>query len=119
MRIAGAATGHADAAARASVPAAPAGQRDEQWATAPGTVRTKPTVVPVEPHAPERSRRSTWSARRCAAEAWPSVGKGPDGAGMAHEPRAASRDEEHGDAELQRAEVGRDRRGLGLGSLQR
>ena len=40
-----------------------------------------------------------------AAEAAAERGEGPDGAGLAHEPRGASRNEEHGDAALQRAEV--------------
>ena len=40
-----------------------------------------------------------------AAEAAAERGDAPDGDGLAHEPRGASRDEEHGEAALQRAEV--------------
>ena len=40
-----------------------------------------------------------------AAEAAAERGDAPDGVGLAHEPRGASRDEEHGEAALQRAEV--------------
>ena len=63
-----------------------------------------PTVVPVEPHAPEEQPVDV-VGEALAAEAAAERGDGPEGVGMAHEPRGASRDEEHGDAGLQRAEV--------------
>jgi len=63
-----------------------------------------PTVVAVEPHAPDEPPVDV-VGQALAAEAAAERGEGPDGAGVAHEPRAASRDEEHGDAALQRAEV--------------
>lgn len=63
-----------------------------------------PTVVPVEPHAPEEPPVDV-VGDALAAEAAADRGEGPEGVGLAHEPRAASRDEEHGDAALQRAEV--------------
>jgi hypothetical protein len=65
---------------------------------------TGPTIVPVEPHAPEEPPIDV-VGEALAAEAAQERGDGPDGAGLAHEPRGASRDEEHGDAALQRAEV--------------
>jgi hypothetical protein len=63
-----------------------------------------PTVVPAEPHAPEEPVIDV-VGEALAAEAAAERGEGPDGAGLAHEPRGASRDEEHGEAALQRAEV--------------
>ncbi|HEU4545865.1 MAG TPA: hypothetical protein VFR88_06205 [Microlunatus sp.] len=63
-----------------------------------------PTVVPVEPHAPEQPPVDV-VGDALAAEAAADRGEGPEGVDLAHEPRAASRDEEHGDAALQRAEV--------------
>ena len=53
---------------------------------------------------PRKSDRSTWSARRSTLRR-PARRAGSDGADFAHEPRGASRDEEHGDAGLQRVEV--------------
>lgn len=63
-----------------------------------------PTVVPVEPHAPKEPPVDV-VGEAIAAERATEVGEGPGGAGVAHEPRGASRDEEHGDAALRRAEV--------------
>src|SRR4051794_33881072 len=63
-----------------------------------------PTVVLEEPHLAEGPPIDV-VGQALAAEAAAERGEGPDGAGMAHEPRAASRDEEHGDAALQRAEA--------------
>jgi hypothetical protein len=63
-----------------------------------------PTVAPVEPHAPEEPPIDV-VGRALAAEAALGDRESPAGAGVAHEPRGASRDEEHGDAPLQRAEV--------------
>jgi len=63
-----------------------------------------PTVAPTEPHAPEEPPVDV-VGEALAAEATAERGEGSAGAGMAHEPRGASRDEEHGDAGLQRAEV--------------
>ena len=62
-----------------------------------------PAVVQTEPHLPDEAPVDVVGealAREAAAER----GEGPQGAGMAHEPRGASRREEHGDAALQRAE---------------
>lgn len=63
-----------------------------------------PTVVPAEPHAPEEPPIDV-VGDTLAAEAAAESGEGTDGADLAHEPRGASRDEEHGGAALQRAEV--------------
>jgi hypothetical protein len=65
---------------------------------------TSPTVVPLEPQTPEEPPVDV-VGEALAAEAAAKGGDGPDFAGLAHEPRGASRDEEHGDAALQRAEV--------------
>jgi hypothetical protein len=86
--IAGPTTAAAAAAAVSDVPGGPPG----------------PTVVPVEPHSPEEPRVDV-VGDALAAEAAAGRGEGPEGVGMAHEPHGASRDEEHGDAALQRAEV--------------
>jgi hypothetical protein len=59
-----------------------------------------PAVVPGEPHAPEEPPVDV-VGEALAAEA----ASEREGFGMAHEPRGASRDEEHGEADLQRAEV--------------
>jgi len=87
--------GHRDLDAAEPKPAAPA----EEETVPPG-----PTVVLEEPHAPEEPPVDVVGAA-LAAEAELGDGQVADGAGMAHEPRAASRDEEHGDAALQRAEA--------------
>ena len=63
-----------------------------------------PTIVPVEPHAPDEPPIDV-VGQALAAEAALGDRDSPDGAGLAHEPRGASRDEEHGDAPLQRAEA--------------
>lgn len=68
-------------------------------AAAPG-----PTVVVAEPRPPEGPVIDV-VGQALATEAELGEGQTSDGAGMAHEPRGASRDEEHGDAALQRAEV--------------
>jgi hypothetical protein len=62
-----------------------------------------PTVVPAEPHAPQEPPIDV-VGEALAAEAAVEPTGAPDGVGLAHEPRGASRDEEHGDAPLQRAE---------------
>ena len=62
-----------------------------------------PTVVPAEPHAPDEPPIDV-VGEALAAEAAAERGEA-FGAGLAHEPRGASRDEEHGEAALQRAEV--------------
>ena len=62
-----------------------------------------PTVVPAEPHAPEEPPIDV-VGEALAAEAAAERGEA-FGAGLAHEPRGASRAEEHGEAALQRAEV--------------
>ena len=63
-----------------------------------------PTVAPVEPHAPAEPPVDV-VGEALAAEAAREDGQGPEGVGLAHEPRGASRDEEHGDTGLERAEV--------------
>jgi len=63
-----------------------------------------PQVVAVEPHAPEEPPIDV-VGQALAAEAALGDRESPDGAGLAHEPRGASRDEEHGDSPLQRAEA--------------
>jgi hypothetical protein len=63
-----------------------------------------PTVVPAEPHAPPEPPVDV-VGEALAAEAAAEPTETPDGVGLAHEPRGASRDEEHGDAPLQRAEA--------------
>jgi hypothetical protein len=63
-----------------------------------------PTIVLEEPHAPEEPPIDV-VGQALAAEAALGDRAIPEGAGLAHEPRGSSRDEEHGDAPLQRAEV--------------
>jgi len=63
-----------------------------------------PTTVPVEPHAPEEPPIDV-VGQALAAEAALGDRGSPEGAGVAHEPRGSSRDEEHGHAPLQRAEI--------------
>jgi hypothetical protein len=58
----------------------------------------------VEPHAPDEPPVDV-VGEALAAEAAAEGAAGPDGAGMAHEPHGASRDEAHGHAALPRAEV--------------
>ena len=72
--------------------------------SAPTRVPPGPSVAAVEPHAPEGPPVDVVE-QALAAEQAQQRGDGPDGDGLAHEPRGASRDEEHGDSELQRAEV--------------
>jgi hypothetical protein len=63
-----------------------------------------PTIVAAEPHAPQEPPIDV-VGQALAAEAALGDLERPEGAGLAHEPRGASRDEEHGDAPLQRAET--------------
>jgi hypothetical protein len=63
-----------------------------------------PTIVPVESHAPDEPPIDV-VGRALAAEAALGERESPEGAGLAHEPRGSSRDEEHGVAALQRAEA--------------
>jgi hypothetical protein len=63
-----------------------------------------PTIVPVEPHPPEEPPIDV-VGEALAAEAALGDRESPDGAGLAHEPRGASRDEEHGDTGLLPAEA--------------
>jgi hypothetical protein len=83
-----------------------AGQTDWEAAAEPHVegVPREPTVVPVEPHAPEEPPIDV-VGQALAAEAELGTREIPEGAGLAHEPRGASRDEEHGDAPLRRAEA--------------
>jgi hypothetical protein len=69
-----------------------------------GGAGASPTVVLTEPRAPEEPPVDV-VGEALAAEAAAQGGQGHDGGGLAHEPRGASRDEEHGDAALLRAEV--------------
>jgi hypothetical protein len=62
------------------------------------------TTLPVEPRAPEEPPVDV-VGQALAAEVSLGDRQSPEGAGFAHEPRGASRDEEHGDAPLQRAET--------------
>ena len=76
-------------------------RQDER--TAPSPARAVPTV-PREPSVPDGPPVDV-VGETLAAEAAAARGDAPDGDGLAHEPRGASRDEEHGEAALQRAEV--------------
>ncbi len=67
-------------------------------------VGEEPEVVLAEP-APPAEPPVDVVGEALAAEAAAERGEGDYLDGMAHEPRGASRDEEHGDAALQRAEV--------------
>jgi hypothetical protein len=71
--------------------------------TSPPQPQRRPDL-PVEPHAPEEPPVDV-VGEALAAEAALGNRQSPVGAGFAHEPRGASRDEEHGDAPLQRAET--------------
>ena len=113
IHVAGAAAGLAGDVARETAHALWTDQGDEHVAHRQGAGSTNvtddpdiagPTVVPVEPHAPEEPPVDVVGAA-LTAEAADERGEGPDGAGIAHEPHAASRDEEHGAATLQRATV--------------
>ena len=75
-------------------------------APAPGPAQAVPVVpvVPTEPSVPDGPPVDV-VGETLAAEAAAERGDAPDGVGLAHEPRGASRDEEHGEAALQRAEV--------------
>jgi hypothetical protein len=88
-----------------SVPDAAPEPTQADSASSPDTdVPPGPSVVAVEPHAPEAPPVDV-VGQALAAEQAQQRGEVPDGDGLAHEPRGASRDEEHGDSELQRAEV--------------
>jgi hypothetical protein len=102
IRVAGAAAGLAGTVARETAHAL----RSEPGAGAVGdvTVPPGPAVVPAEPHVPDAPPVDV-VGEALAGEAAVERREGRQGAGMAHEPRGASRDEEHGDAALQRAEV--------------
>ena len=63
-----------------------------------------PRIVAVEPHAPEEPPIDV-VGQALAAEAALGDRERPEGSGVAHEPRGASRAEEHGDAPLQRTEL--------------
>lgn len=62
-----------------------------------------PTVVPAEPRAPQEPPVDVVGEALAAEAAVEPTGH-PDDVGLAHEPRGASRDEEHGDVPLQRVE---------------
>jgi cell division septation protein DedD len=80
-------------------PGPPAPEADDRTDVAPG-----PTIVLAEPHAPEEPIIDV-VGEALAAETAPADEEGAADLAFAHEPRGASRDEEHGEAELQRAEV--------------
>jgi hypothetical protein len=63
-----------------------------------------PAMVPVEPRAPEEPPVDV-VGQALAAEARRDAGVGAGGAGFAHEPRGASRADEHGDLAWQRLEA--------------
>lgn len=71
---------------------------DDDVSVAPG-----PTTVPVEPHAPEEPPVDV-VGRALAAEARGDQAP-THGAGFAHEPRGASRDDERGEVPWQQAEA--------------
>jgi hypothetical protein len=100
-RVAGAAAGLAGTVVRETAHALRAGPADQPVSGG----ASEPRVVPVEPHAPEEPPVDVVGETLAAEAAAPSAEELLPDAGMAHEPRAASRDEEHGDATLQRAEV--------------
>jgi hypothetical protein len=106
IHVAGAAAGLAGTVARETAHALRADRSEEDLPHRRGADAdlAGPTVVPAEPHAPEEPPVDV-VGDALAAEAAADRGQGPEGAGLAHEPRGASRDEEHGDAALQRAEV--------------
>jgi hypothetical protein len=88
-----------------SVPDAPPEPTRAASTSPPDTdVPPGPSLVAVEPHAPEAPPVDV-VGQALAADRAQQRGDGPDGDGLAHEPRGASRDEEHGVSELQRAEV--------------
>jgi len=89
----------ADGASAAAGATAFAGAGDSDVEGAP----PGPVVVAAEPQAPEEPPVDV-VGQALAAEAAAERGE-TNGAGMAHEPRGASRDDEHGDAGLQRPEV--------------
>jgi hypothetical protein len=80
------------------------GDADESGTGADRQAPPGPTVVPAEPHAPQEPPIDV-VGEALAAEAAAERGQATAGAGLAHEPRGASRAEEHGEAALQRAEV--------------
>jgi hypothetical protein len=112
--VAGSTAALAGTVARGTAHGLRAGRDDEHAAPPPGAGSpapgdaagdgTSPTVVLAEPRAPEEPPVDV-VGEALAAEAAAQGGQGHDGGGLAHEPRGASRDEEHGDATLQRAEV--------------
>ena len=108
LGVAGTAVGVAGAVVRttADVVASVLDQLGEADASGTGADRQAPpgpTVVPAEPHAPPEPPIDV-VGEALAAEAAAERGQA-FGAGLAHEPRGASRAEEHGEAALQRAEV--------------
>jgi hypothetical protein len=91
--------------AAATDPMAPAtSATDDTWMIDVEGATKGPTIVPVEPHAPEAPPVDV-VGEALAAEAALGDHENPDGAGFAHEPRGSSRDEEHEDIPIQRAEA--------------
>lgn len=97
VHVVGAATG----LARKS---APSGDEHEAARERSTAEPSGPTVVLAEPHAPEEPPVDV-VGMALAAEAEAEREGGSYGGAFAHEPRAASRDEEHGAAALQRTTV--------------
>ncbi len=83
---------------------ASAQDQEPQAAEAAGEVWTESPALPFEPHAPEEPPIDV-VGEALAAEAAFGDHDVAAGVGFAHEPRASSRDEEHGAVPLQRAEV--------------
>jgi hypothetical protein len=81
-----------------------AGRRNARSEPAEPTSPAFSGPVPAEPPVPDRPPVDV-VGETLAAEAAAERGDAPDGEDLAHEPRGASRDEEHGDAGLQRAEA--------------
>ncbi len=99
----------AAAATRVLLPGAPDEAPEEtaqaaEPAREPAGVPAAPTAVIDEPHPPAEPPVDVVGEALAAEEAGQD-GAAPLGSGFAHEPRGASRDEEHGEAALQRAEV--------------
>lgn len=103
--LAGTAVGIASTVTRGALEVALAclDRLDESREPDAGTAPAVPTVA-TGPPAPDGPPVDV-VGQALAAEAAAERGDAPDGDGLAHEPRGASRDEEHGEAALQRAEA--------------
>jgi hypothetical protein len=97
-------TGQTGADAASDLTGPPANTAADIAGTDAAEASSEPTIVPVESHAPDEPPVDV-VGQPLAAEAALGDREIPEGAGLAHEPRGASRDEEHADAAMQRAEV--------------